>query len=77
MLLNATEKLNLSNYKHVDCTQENIRVQCSREYTKMFILGRPVFIAYVTAGFPTVNDTVNVMLSLQEGGADIIELGIC
>ncbi|KAJ3373707.1 tryptophan synthetase [Kappamyces sp. JEL0680] len=36
---------------------------------------RPVFVAYVTAGFPTANDTVDTMLSLEAGGADIIELG--
>ena len=34
-----------------------------------------MFIAYITAGYPDFDDTVNVMLSLQDGGADIIELG--
>ncbi|KAI8853027.1 tryptophan synthase alpha chain-domain-containing protein [Chytridium lagenaria] len=37
---------------------------------------RPVFVAYVTAGFPSPADTVDVLLSLQKGGADIIELGV-
>ncbi|KAI9105920.1 tryptophan synthase beta subunit-like PLP-dependent enzyme [Phlyctochytrium arcticum] len=38
--------------------------------------GRPAFVSYVTAGYPETTDTVNVLLALQEGGADIIELGI-
>ncbi|KAJ3028697.1 tryptophan synthetase, partial [Rhizophlyctis rosea] len=36
----------------------------------------PVFLTYVTAGYPSANDTVDVLLALQEGGADVIELGI-
>lgn len=31
---------------------------------------------YCTAGFPELNSTVEVLKALQEGGADIIELGI-
>ena len=31
---------------------------------------------FITAGYPTVQDTVPVLLSMQEGGADIIELGV-
>jgi len=31
---------------------------------------------YCTAGFPHLQDTVNVMKALQENGADIIELGM-
>jgi tryptophan synthase alpha chain len=31
---------------------------------------------YCTAGFPQLNSTAEVMLALQENGADIIELGI-
>jgi tryptophan synthase len=34
-----------------------------------------VFVAYVTAGFPAKEDTVEAMLALEQGGADIIELG--
>ncbi|KAJ3032532.1 tryptophan synthetase [Rhizophlyctis rosea] len=37
---------------------------------------RPVFVAYVTAGYPEPEDTVDVLLALQKGGADIIELGV-
>ena len=31
---------------------------------------------FVTAGYPRVEDTVPIMLAMQEGGADIIELGV-
>jgi tryptophan synthase len=37
---------------------------------------KPVFVAYTTAGFPTVEETVPILLSFQEGGADIIEVGV-
>lgn len=30
----------------------------------------------MTAGYPRVEDTVPIMLAMQEGGADIIELGV-
>ncbi|KAH9950251.1 tryptophan synthetase [Amylocystis lapponica] len=36
----------------------------------------PAFITFVTAGYPTVEESADVMLAMQEGGADIIELGI-
>ena len=31
---------------------------------------------FITAGYPNLNDTVPILLAMQEGGADIIELGI-
>jgi len=38
--------------------------------------GRPAFVAYLMAGFQTREATVPTMLGLQQGGADVIELGI-
>lgn len=35
-----------------------------------------MFVAYITAGFPSPADTVPALLALQAGGADVIELGI-
>lgn len=35
-----------------------------------------VFVSFLTAGFPTRDSTVPLMLALQSGGTDIIELGI-
>ncbi|KAJ1952221.1 hypothetical protein GGI12_006301, partial [Dipsacomyces acuminosporus] len=37
---------------------------------------RPAFVAYVTAGFPSPDQTVDIMLGLEKGGVDAIELGI-
>lgn len=37
---------------------------------------RPAFVAYVMAGYPKAEDTVPTLLALQEGGADVLELGI-
>ncbi|CAD6502965.1 BgTH12-02639 [Blumeria graminis f. sp. triticale] len=37
---------------------------------------RPAFISYVTAGFPKPSDTVDILLALEAGGSDIIELGL-
>lgn len=36
----------------------------------------PAFVTFVTAGFPTPDATVPIMLAMQAGGADIIELGM-
>lgn len=36
----------------------------------------PVFVLFVTAGYPTRADTVDILLGLEAGGADIIELGV-
>ena len=37
---------------------------------------RAAFIAYVTAGDPTLDRTVEVVRALRRGGADVVELGI-
>jgi len=37
---------------------------------------RPAFVAYLMAGYQQPSDTVPTMKALQDGGADIIELGI-
>jgi len=36
----------------------------------------PAFVTFVTAGYPTKDDTVPLLLAMQAGGADIIELGV-
>jgi tryptophan synthase alpha chain len=38
--------------------------------------GRKTFIAYITGGDPTPAQTVSLVLSLERGGADLIELGV-
>lgn len=37
---------------------------------------RGVFVAFVTCGYPKRENTVSILLALQSGGADIIELGV-
>ncbi|CAL1705252.1 unnamed protein product [Somion occarium] len=38
--------------------------------------GAPAFVTFVTAGYPKVESTVPILLAMQRGGADIIELGM-
>lgn len=38
--------------------------------------GNPALVTFVTAGYPTQDDTVPILLAMQKGGADIIELGM-
>ncbi|KAK3990791.1 tryptophan synthase beta subunit-like PLP-dependent enzyme [Cladorrhinum sp. PSN332] len=37
---------------------------------------RAALITYVTAGFPTPQATPDILLAMQQGGADVIELGV-
>jgi len=43
--------------------------QCKKE-------GRPALVTYVTAGYPTAEETPDIMLGMEAGGADVIELGV-
>jgi len=38
--------------------------------------GRPLFIPYVTGGYPAPEDTVPILLAMEAGGADVIEIGV-
>jgi len=40
------------------------------------IKSQAAFVAFVTAGFPTAQDTPAILLAMQEGGASVIELGV-
>lgn len=37
---------------------------------------KPALVAYITAGDPTLEATINLVAALERGGADIIELGV-
>ncbi|KAL9636257.1 MAG: hypothetical protein Q9164_002936 [Protoblastenia rupestris] len=37
---------------------------------------RPSLVTYVTAGFPTAAETVDILLDMEAGGADLIDLGL-
>jgi len=38
--------------------------------------GKPVLIIYLTAGFPRLEETEELLLTLEKAGADLIELGV-
>ncbi|TCD66188.1 tryptophan synthetase [Steccherinum ochraceum] len=38
--------------------------------------GNPAFVTFVTAGYPKLEDTVPLLLAMERGGTDIIELGV-
>ncbi|KAF2730031.1 hypothetical protein EJ04DRAFT_537518 [Polyplosphaeria fusca] len=38
--------------------------------------GRSALVTYVTAGYPTAQETPDIMLGMEAGGADLIELGM-
>ena len=38
--------------------------------------GEAAFVSFVTAGYPTAQDTPSILLAMQEGGASVIELGV-
>ncbi|KAG5645056.1 bifunctional tryptophan synthase trp1 [Asterophora parasitica] len=38
--------------------------------------GTPALVTFVTAGYPTPDDTIPILLGMQAGGADIIEIGL-
>ena len=38
--------------------------------------GRTPLVTYTTAGYPTINETADILLSMEAGGAEIIELGL-
>lgn len=37
---------------------------------------RPAFVTFLTAGYPSPAETVESLLALERGGADVIELGM-
>ncbi|PQE08837.1 tryptophan synthase protein [Rutstroemia sp. NJR-2017a WRK4] len=48
---------------------KNTFLQCKKEE-------RPALVTYITAGFPKAESTVDIMLGMEAGGADVIELGL-
>lgn len=48
----------------------------ARRFAGLAVEGRAGFIPYVTAGYPTLSDTRDLLAGLAELGADVIELGI-
>ena len=48
----------------------------SRRFAERSAQGRATLVPYVTAGFPTLDDTIPLLEALADAGADVIELGI-
>ncbi len=47
-----------------------------RRFATLAAAGRPGFVPYVTAGFPSLAHTAELLAGLAEAGADVIELGV-
>lgn len=47
-----------------------------RSNVNSILQGSHVLVAFVTAGYPRIQDTVSILLAMQAGGADIIEVGM-
>lgn len=47
-----------------------------RTFARAKAEGRPALVTYVTAGFPTPQETPDILLAMEAGGADVIELGM-
>src|SRR6476646_7228550 len=48
----------------------------SRRFDALKKSSRPALVCYVTAGHPDVERSLDTLRALEEGGADIIELGV-
>ncbi|HPG01091.1 MAG TPA: tryptophan synthase subunit alpha [Kiritimatiellia bacterium] len=53
-----------------------MKTRIDRKFEQLREDGRKGFIAFITAGDPTMHDTVDNVLALEKAGADIVELGI-
>ena len=42
-----------------------------RTFTQCASEKRPAFVAYVTAGYPTADETIDILLGLEAGGAGL------
>lgn len=46
------------------------------DYLSIVYQGSHALVMFVTAGYPRKDDTVSILLAMQAGGADIIEVGV-
>ena len=47
-----------------------------RRVAELRAKNEPALVAYITAGDPSLDDTVRLVAALERGGADVIELGV-
>jgi len=53
-----------------------MKTRIDRKFDELRRQGKKGFIAFITAGDPTLRDTVDNVLALESAGADLVELGI-
>jgi len=46
------------------------------DFISIVYQGDHALVMFVTAGYPRKDDTVSILLAMQAGGADIIEVGV-
>jgi len=56
--------------------EEDPRRHLIDTFSRCKAANRPTFVAYTTVGYPEPTESVNVIRGLQDGGADVIELGM-
>ncbi|MEA2068537.1 MAG: tryptophan synthase subunit alpha [Verrucomicrobiota bacterium] len=52
------------------------KTRLDRRFAELKKQGKKGFIAYLAAGDPTLGDTVDIVLRLEDAGVDVIELGL-
>ena len=48
----------------------------SSKHANAIAQGQPALVTFVTAGYPSKEATVPLMIGMESGGADVIELGV-
>ena len=62
-------------WEHRKCAKMS-HSRIGMRFAELAAAGRPGFIPYVTAGYPTLDHTRDLVAGLAELGSDVIELGI-
>lgn len=72
----ALEKFSSSQnlVRKVDLMMKKTRLE--QKFTALKKEGKKAFIAYIGAGDPTLEDTVDIVLQLDKAGVDLVELGL-
>jgi tryptophan synthase alpha chain len=52
------------------------KTRVDRKFAELKKQGKKAFIAYLSAGDPNLEDTVDIVLRLEDAGVDLIELGL-
>ena len=52
------------------------RTRVDRKFAELKKQGKKGFIAYLSAGDPNLEDTVDIVLRLEDAGVDVVELGL-